>query len=105
LPPANRPLEPSARGLPENGDHSGSFRAVGEGKIPALSTADSSDPTSATISFGQLQRQLAAESEGRSIDLTTQTKRSALFEQRADPTIIRAGVVEDLYLDLSLQSF
>ena len=34
--------------------------------------------------------------------LTPQTKRSALFEQRVDPTIIRAGVIEDLDLNLSL---
>ena len=34
--------------------------------------------------------------------LTPQAKRSALFEQRADPTIIRAGVIEDLDLNLSL---
>jgi hypothetical protein len=59
-------------------------------------------PTSATIAVGQFQRQLAVESQGRSINFTPQTKRSALFEQRADPTIIRAGVVEDLDLDLSL---
>jgi hypothetical protein len=32
--------------------------------------------------------------------LSPLAKRSALFEQRADPTIIRTGVVEDL--DLSL---
>jgi len=67
-----------------------------------LSTPDSGGSTSATIVFGQFQRQLAAEGQGRSIDLTPQTKRSALFEQRADPTIIRAGVIEDLDLNLSL---
>jgi hypothetical protein len=54
------------------------------------------------IAVRQLQRQLAAESQGRPIDLTSQTKRSALFEQRADLTIVRAGVVKYLYLDLSL---
>jgi hypothetical protein len=67
-----------------------------------LSAPNSGGPTSATIAVGQFQRQLAVESQGRSINFTPQTKRSALFEQRADPTIIRAGVVEDLNLDLSL---
>ena len=32
--------------------------------------------------------------------LSPLAKRSALFEQRADPTIIRTGVVEDLNLSL-----
>jgi hypothetical protein len=36
------------------------------------------------------------------MDFTPQTKWSPLFEQRVDPTIIGAGAVEDLYLDLSL---
>ena len=34
--------------------------------------------------------------------LSPLAKRSALFEQRADPTVFGAGIVEDLYLDLSL---
>ena len=32
--------------------------------------------------------------------LSPLAKRSALFEQRADPTIIRTGLVEDLNLSL-----
>jgi hypothetical protein len=98
----NRSLDSSSRDLPEKGNHSRGFHTVGEGKILALSAPDSGKPTGVTITVGQLQRNLAAECQGRSIDLTPQTKRSALFEQRADPTIIRAGVVEDLDLDLSL---
>jgi hypothetical protein len=70
-----------------------------------LSAPDSGGSTSASIAVGQIQRQLAAESQGRSIDFTPQTKRSPLFEQRADPTVIGAGIVEDLYLDFSLQAF
>jgi hypothetical protein len=42
------------------------------------------------------------ESQGRSIDFTPQTKWSSLFEQRANPTVIGAGIVKDLYLDFSL---
>jgi hypothetical protein len=70
-----------------------------------LSALDSGGPTSATIAVGQLQRHLAAEREGRSIDLTPQTERSPLFEQRAGTTVIRAGIVEDLYLHFSFQAF
>jgi hypothetical protein len=70
-----------------------------------LSAPDSGGPTSTAIAVGQFQSQLAAESQGCSTDLTPQTERSPLFEQRAEPTIIGAGIVEDLYFDLSLQPF
>src|SRR5215211_4005462 len=102
LPPANRPIDPSAGDLPEKGNHSWSFCAVGEGKILVLSALNLRDPTSATFAVGQLQRQLAAQSEGRSIDLAPQTEHPTSFEHRAEPTIIRARFVEDLYLDFSL---